>query len=55
MLIVNDRSGAMAIESVVTYFRTRLGVNDRTKKTIEVVKMPDILYRLDLRASRCKI
>lgn len=38
-LIVNDQSGAMAIESVVTYFRTRLGVNGRTKKTTEVVKM----------------
>lgn len=52
---MNDKSGAMAIQSVVTYFRMRLGVNDRTKKTIEVVKMPDTLYILDLGASRCKI
>ena len=45
----------MVLESVVTSFRRRLGVNDRTKKTIEVVKMPDTLYRLDLGASMCKI
>ena len=38
-LIVNDKSAAMNIESVVTYFRTRLGVNDGTKKPIKVVKM----------------
>ena len=54
-LIVNDESAAMAIESVVTYFRTRLCVNDRTKETIEVVKMPDTLYRFDLGASRCEM
>lgn len=54
-LIVNDKSGAMTIESAVTYFRTKLGVNGRTKKTVEVVKIPDTLYRLDLGASRCKI
>jgi hypothetical protein len=46
-MIVNDKSVAMALESVVTYFKTRLGVNDRTKKTIEVVIMPDTLYRSD--------
>jgi len=54
-LIVNDKSGEMAIESVVTYFTLRLGVNDRTKKTTEVVKMPNTLYRLVLGSSRCKI
>jgi hypothetical protein len=54
-LIVNDKSGAMTIESAVTHFRTKPGVNGRTKKTIEVVKMPDTLYRLDIVASRCKM
>jgi hypothetical protein len=31
-MIVNDKSAAMAMESVVTYFRSRLCVSDRTKK-----------------------
>jgi hypothetical protein len=38
-LIVNDKSGAMTIESVVTYFRTNLGVNDGTKIPIKLAKM----------------
>jgi hypothetical protein len=46
-MMVNAKSGAIAIESVVTYFRIRLGVRDRTKEIIEVVKMPDTLYRFD--------
>jgi hypothetical protein len=54
-LIVNDKSGAMTIESAVTYFRTKPGVNGRTKETIKFFRMPDTLYRLDLGASRCKM
>jgi hypothetical protein len=45
---VSDKSGAMTIESVVTYFKKTLGVNNRTEKIINVTAAAFYSARLEV-------